>query len=157
MCLSCYYYYNTKQINSICQKIICAWQVNYQTVRACLNSSGLFKSPASVPVGRGANNSCTAGKFWNLKCRGSHRALVAVTVLAVDLHWHSQGGWYCAKGGGASKLLTAGPPLSSYSMAGFFYCMFSCENRASSRGAVVGLTPPLAPLWQCVQPSMFAI
>lgn len=35
--------------------------------------------------------------------------------------------------------------------------MFYCENRASSCGAVVGFTPPLTPLWQCIQLGMFVI
>ena len=61
------------------------------------------------------------------------------------------------KGGGASKLLTAGTPLSSYNMAEFFYGMFSCENRAPSHGAVAGLPPPPAVLPPCVQLSVFVI
>lgn len=67
----------------------------------------------------GANNSCTAGKFWDLKCRSLHRALVVVIVWAVHSHCHSQDGLYCAKGKSALKFLTSGLLLSSYSMMGF--------------------------------------
>lgn len=77
-----------RQIDSIHQTVL----VNYQTVRPSMNSSESFKCPGSVPAGGGACNSCTAGKFQNLKGRGLYKALVAVTVLAVDLHGHSQGG-----------------------------------------------------------------